>query len=218
MLALLTLPVVAAQLDAAFPIFTVVWLLVPLVAVLVNKNAASVGFRAVPLRELSWVTAVNMALVLLISALVEPWSHAYGRLLEIGRAGEPPDSTFAWLIRYDSPVGWGGMVLFSGLVTIFAEELFFRGWLLQFLLRHMAHWWAIAIQAALFTLPQLLVALAMSPVQVTVYVLGYSWLAIGLVGGWAAARTRSIWPSLLTATLLNIIVCLSIPWHAGMPG
>jgi membrane protease YdiL (CAAX protease family) len=77
---------------------------------------------------------------------------------------------------------------------------------------------AITIQAALFTLPQLLVTLAMSPLQALVYGLAYSWLAIGVAGGWAAARTGSIWPSLLTATLLNLILCLSVPWHLAQVG
>ena len=103
------------------------------------------------------------------------------------------------------------MLLYSGLVTIFAEELFFRGWLLQLLQRRVSKGWAIAIQAALFTVPQLLAALMLSPVQAAVYAAVYSFLAIGLVGGWAAARTQSIWPSLAAATLWNVIM---IAWFA----
>jgi hypothetical protein len=30
------------------------------------------------------------------------------------------------------------------------------------------------------------------------------WIIIPLIGGWAAARTGSIWPSLLSATLCNL--------------
>jgi len=211
-LALVSLPLVAGALDAAFPIFTVIWLLVPLVAVLLSRDAGRVGFRAVPLQDLVLVTVVNMAVVLLIFVLVEPSFHAYTRLLELVRAGRPADTTFAWLMRYEGVAAWGGLVLFSGLVTMFAEELFFRGWLLQLLLRHLARWWAIAIQAVLFTLPQSLVAFAMIPVQGLVYIFIYSWLTIGIVGGWAAARTNSIWPGLLTATLFNLIACLGVPW------
>jgi len=35
--------------------------------------------------------------------------------------------------------------------------------------------------------------------------LGYSWLAVGVIGGWAA-RTQSIWPSLASATIWNAIM------------
>ena len=38
------------------------------------------------------------------------------------------------------------------------------------------------------------------------YALIYTWLAIGVVGGWAASRTGSIWPSLLSATMCNLIL------------
>jgi membrane protease YdiL (CAAX protease family) len=211
-LALLSVPLVTMLLNAAFPIFTVVWLLVPLLAVLASKDARKVGFRPVALAELARVTAINIGVVILIAMLVEPWSQTYGGLLNLVRTTQPTDTTFAWLVRYQGLLGWGGLVLFSGLVTMFAEELFFRGWLLQLLLQHLSWPLANSIQATLFTLPQLLAALAMSPVQALVYVVAYSWLAVGLVRGWAAARTGSIWPSLLAATLLNLIFCLGVSW------
>jgi membrane protease YdiL (CAAX protease family) len=71
------------------------------------------------------------------------------------------------------------MVIFSGLVTIFAEELFFRGWLLQWLMRRMKLFQAVVVQAALFTLPQMLAALALPLLQGVLYTVVYSWLAVG---------------------------------------
>ena len=65
---------------------------------------------------------------------------------------------------------------------------------------------AIVIQAALFTIPQLLAALLLSPYQGVIYAVVYSWLAIGVIGGWAAARTQSIWPSLASATIWNAVM------------
>jgi len=38
------------------------------------------------------------------------------------------------------------------------------------------------------------------------YVLVYTWLAIGMVAGWAASRTGSIWPGLISATLCNLVL------------
>jgi membrane protease YdiL (CAAX protease family) len=96
------------------------------------------------------------------------------------------------------------------LVTLFGEELFFRGWLLQLLQRRWGMLWAIIVQATLFTLPNLLVALVLPPLQGWLYILVYTWLAIGIVGGWAAARTGSIWPSLISATIGNLILVAMI--------
>lgn len=102
------------------------------------------------------------------------------------------------------------MIGFSGLVTIFGEELFFRGWLLQALRQRMNKNLAILVQAVLFTVPQALAGLLLAPVQGVVYVVIYSLVAVGLVGGWAASRTRSIWPSLASATLWNALLIAAV--------
>jgi membrane protease YdiL (CAAX protease family) len=112
------------------------------------------------------------------------------------------DVTFAWLVRYEGAAGWLLMLLTSGLVTIFAEELFFRGWLLQLLLRRMSRWPAILLQAALFALPQALPASLLSPVQALVWVGAYAFLGVGVINGWAAARTGSVWPGAIAAPLV----------------
>jgi len=84
--------------------------------------------------------------------------------------------------------------------------LFFRGWLLGLLHRRMSKSWAVGIQAVLFTLPQLLASFLLTPVQVVIYAVVYSWLAVGVIGGWAAARTQSIWPSLASAVIWNALM------------
>ncbi len=204
-LALGALVPVTLLLQGAFPLFTVVWLIVPLVALLRSRDAGRVGLHAVPWREFLAVTALNLGALLLATMLFEPWSHTYGMLVQMALSSTPTDTTFAWLVRYDGLAAWGGIFLYSGLVTLFGEELFFRGWLLQFLQRRMRKSFAIVLQAALFTLPQLIAALFLPPLQGVLYAVVYSWLGIGVVGGWAASRTSSIFPSLLSATLLNAI-------------
>lgn len=193
-------------LKGSFPLFTVVWLVVPLLAFVRSRDTNRVGFRVISWKAFLTTSAINLIALLLISVLVEPWSHAYQALVKAALTGAPPDTTFAWLIRFKGLTAWGGLLLYSGLVTIFAEELFFRGWLLQFLQRRMNRNWTIVIQAALFTIPQLIATLLLSPLQGVVYALVYSWLAIGVVCGWAAARTQSIWPSLASATIWNAIM------------
>jgi membrane protease YdiL (CAAX protease family) len=170
--ALAVLIPVTRFLRGAFPLFTVVWLVVPLLVVISTGDAQRVGFRRISWQMFLSTTILNLAALLLIALIFEPWSHSYQALVREALSGTPPDTTFAWLVRYQGLRAWGGLLLFSGLVTIFGEELFFRGWLLQG-----------AVYAGI-----------------------YSWLAIGLVGGWAAARTNSIWPSLASATLWNSIL------------
>jgi membrane protease YdiL (CAAX protease family) len=194
-------------LSGSFPVFTVLWLVVPLVAVIQTHDANRIGFRAIPWRRLLSTTAINLAALLLISVLVEPWSHAYQALVNAAIMSTPPDTTFAWFVRFQGVIAWGGLLLYSGLVTIFGEEVFFRGWLLQLFQHRMSKYVAIALQALLFSVPQLLPALMLSPMQGVAYVLVYSWLGVGVVGGWAAWRTQSIWPSLISATLWNVIMC-----------
>ena len=62
--------------------------------------------------------------------------------------------------------------------------------------------WAIALQTLFFVIPTLLAAFMLPVLQGVLYGV-YAWLSIGLIGGWAASRTNSIWPSLFSATLMN---------------
>jgi len=203
LLALGSLVPVTALLKGSFPIFTVVWILVPLIVVFKTKDASRAGFRLIPWREFVKVSAINLAGLFLIALLFEPWSHTYQTLLEAVLSSTVPDTTFAWLLRYPRGTALGGMLLFSGLVTLFGEELFFRGWLLQALRRRMKTPWAVALQALCFVIPNLLAAILMPALQGILYALAYAWLQVGLIGGWAASRTNSIWPSLFSATVAN---------------
>ncbi len=202
---------VTQALNGSFPIFTVLWILVPFVAVLRSPHAHLVGFRAVPWKTLIQTTALNLAGLLVVMLAFEPWSHTYQKLLQLVLASPSPDTTFAWLVRMPRGEALAAMTLYSGLVTLFGEELFFRGWLLQLLQKRVGTFWAVTIQAAAFVLPNLLAALMLPALQGVLYALVYAWLAIGMIGGWAAARTASIWPSLISATLCNLIL-VALVW------
>jgi membrane protease YdiL (CAAX protease family) len=204
-LALAILLPVTYLLNGSFPFFTVIWIFIPLVAVVRTKDASRVGFRAVPWRECAWVSAVNLCGLFVIMLIIEPWSHTYQKLLEAALSSPSPDTTFAWLLRFQGNPALAAMFLYSGMVTLFGEELFFRGWLLQLLRKHWGTPRAIIIQAFLFVIPNLLVAFVLPPLQGVLYVLVYTWLAIGIIGGWAASRTGSIWPSLISATVGNLV-------------
>lgn len=206
LLSLAILLPVAQLLKGSFPIFTVIWIIVPLGAVLLTKDASRIGFRTIPWRQLAQATALNLGALLLIMLLFEPWSHTYQRLLALVLSAQTPDTTFVWLLRYPRISALGLMVLYSGSVTLFGEELFFRGWLLQLLQKRWGAVGAVFLQALLFVVPNLLVTFVLPPLQALVYALIYTWLGIGIVGGWAASRTGSIWPNLISATMCNLIL------------
>ena len=206
LLALAALLPVTLLLRGSFPLFTVLWLLVPLFAVARTKDASRVGFRAIAGGEFIRIAALNLGGLLLLMLLFEPWSHSYQMLVQAALSSQQPDTTFAWLVRLPKLPALGGMLLYSGLVTLFGEELFFRGWLLQLLVRRVGSVWAVVIQALLFTLPNLLASFLLPPLQGTLYAVVYTFLGVGIIGGWAALRTRSIWPSLFSAAVMNLIL------------
>ena len=204
--ALLALVVATRHLDGAVPVFTAIWLVVPLVTLLRRRDAGRVGLRRVRAPRLAGTTVLAAVLAAALTLAVEPWSGAYGALVEEALATDPVDTTFGWLVVHDGPGAWAAFVLFGGLVTIFAEELFFRGWLLQLLLRHTDPARAVVAQAALFSVVQVLPALLLAPLEGVVFVGAYAFALVGVVGGWAAWRTASIWPSLAVAATLNALL------------
>lgn len=205
-MALMTLVLLPTLLNTPHPLFTFLWLFVPLIAVFRSRNPATVGFRCIPWKHFVRFSAINFLCLSILMALFEPWSHTYRTLLSQVFSASHTDITFVWINKFPGVTGLVYMFLFTGTVTLFAEELFFRGWLLQVLLKRMKPGWAIAVQSILFTIPQIIPALFMQALQAVLYVLVYSWLAIGTLGGWAAWCTKSIWPSLLSATLMNLIL------------
>jgi membrane protease YdiL (CAAX protease family) len=205
-LALGVLLPVTKYLEGSFPIFTVIWVLIPLIAVWRTKDPGRVGFCAVPWRQLAQTTAINLGGLLGLMLVFEPWSHTYEKLLSLVLSSPMPDTTFAWLLRLPRIPSLAALALYSGLVTLFGEELFFRGWLLQLFQKKLGSTWAVMLQALLFVVPNLLASFALPSLQGWLYALIYTWVGIGMLGGWAASRTGSIWPSLISATLCNLIL------------
>lgn len=204
--AMVTAAVVAWRLRCGPPIFTFALLAIPLVDLLRHRDPGRVGIRRVGVRLLGRTTAVIALASGALFAVTEPWSNTYAQLVDKALSAHPLDSTFAWVVRLDGAGAWTGLVLYSGLVTIFAEELFFRGWLIQLLCRRTRPFLAITAQAALFTLLQALAAAQLSPLRGSLYAVVYAFVAGGLVGGWAAWRTASIWPTLALATTTNALL------------
>jgi membrane protease YdiL (CAAX protease family) len=195
----------------SIPIFTLLFLILPLLNLILRKDAQNLGLGKVRIGKLFKWAGINLGALILVYAIFEPWSGAYAFLLEEATGQGATDPTFSWLRLVDGLGGWIGLFFFSGLVTIFAEELFFRGWVLNHLKPRVGSVWANVIQAALFTLPQLVVAFIMpTPMMGLVYGLVYAFGAIGLVNGWVASKSGTIWPNLIAATIMNFILSILI--------
>jgi membrane protease YdiL (CAAX protease family) len=197
-------------LQGSFSIFTFLTLVILLGILIRNRDAVEMGFRSVKWSSLFKYTGINLLGSLGLMIIFEPWSHTYQMLISEAISSPRPDTTFGWIVLFPGVPGWLAFIFFAGFVSLFAEEFFFRGWLLNWLKRRMSEKPAILMQATIFTIPQALAALLLPPTQGLLYVFIYSWIAIGLIGGWVASRTQSICPSLLSATIYNLTMCLLV--------
>ena len=193
--------------DLSIPLFTILFLLPPLINLLVKKDAQRIGMGSIPLGQFLKWAGINLAALILVYAIFEPWSGAYAFLLEEATGPASTDPTFYWLKEFSGIGGWIGMLFFSGFISIFAEEICFRGWLLNLLRPKTGLFWANVIQALMFTLPQLIVVFIMpSPIMGIVYGLVYAFGAIGMINGWVASQAGAIWPNLAAASIMNLIL------------
>jgi len=185
------------------PIFQIFWLIVPLVSLVRHRDTDRIGFSTPGLKiGVQAVVAAGAAYAILLIS-VEPWSGVYEHLLVLALEG--PDPTFAWLVRIDGLGGWVGLTLFSGVVTLYSEELFFRGWLLQVLNRRTNPKMAVVGQAVAFTIFQSVPVFFFEPLQAVLYLLVYAF-GLGVIVGAAAQRTQSIWPGLAVVTVANLVL------------
>lgn len=193
------------------PVFTLLFLSLPLANLLIQKDAKRIGMGWIGFGKVIKWAGINLGILILIYAIFEPWSGAYAFILKEATGAGSTDPTFAWLTLFEGICGWLGMFLFSGLFSIFAEEVCFRGWLLRTFTPKVGPLWSNLIQAALFTLPQLIVVFLMpSPIMGVVYGLVYAFIAIGMINGWVSRRAGAIWPNLIAAAVMNLILSVLI--------
>lgn len=202
-IALVTQVGATIYLEASFQLFIFLWLVVGLIAVARGTEPKKFGLGQADRHQLAWASLANLGIILLFYLLLEPISHAYELLLEEVLADPPYDTTFGWLAVMDKPWGYLAVVLFTAVVSIFGEELVFRGLLLQYLKERMRPMLANITQAVLFTLPQSIVVLIMPLGPALVYIVFYSFVMIGCINGYFALRTGTIWPNLFTAVVAN---------------
>jgi len=193
--------------NTSLPIFTYVWLIVTLI-VLINNKVNIIGSIKISKNKLIKYTFIHFLLLSLMYLIFEPWSKAYKLLINLAINATPPDPTFIWLSNGSEISSLIIMFLMTLFITIFGEELFFRGYLYQKFKDKYKPIKAIIIQAFLFALPNLIVTFMMPLVSGIIYVFVYAFLGVGCIGGYTAYKTDSIWPSLISASLMNFLLVI----------
>lgn len=89
--------------------------------------------------------------------------------------------------------------------TGFPEELLFRGLIAGTLFRRLPFWKANLLQAAIFTLPHLLILLIAPRLWPLAICLP---IGLGLVAGWLRQTSGSIWPSVILHGIPNAVGAL----------
>jgi membrane protease YdiL (CAAX protease family) len=160
---------------------------------------SAVGLRKAPV---PWLVA-SILLTLLVIPLMG--LLALGIQLALGQPVENPQLEFLVPENFSWP-GAIGMFLMGGVAVPFAEELFFRGVLYQWMRSFMNVWIAIPLNAILF-----------GALHGNIAIAGATAL-LGLLLAWFFEHSRSLWPSViihvtnnaLKLFLLYILIALGV--------
>ena len=182
-------------LQADFPFFIYLNLILSLIIVFKSKRIHQFGINILPAKKLVLFAFVNLVSILMVYLLIEPWAHIYEKLLEISLE-QGVDITFGWILYYPKIIALLIVLIFGGFVTIFSEELFFRGILEGYLLQKWSPGRAIAVQSIIFSVEGLL------------YIIFYSIIVIGIINGIIVYKSKSIFPSVIAASFANFIMVI----------
>lgn len=185
--------------------FTLVWLALAFLAVLLARDAKYVGFSGVKFSEFFLALFLNLLLLSLVFIVLEPLSGTFREVINKETILYP---SYYLMNQFSGLKGFLAYFLCNFFIIIFAEELFFRGFLIQYAELKLNKFWGVLIQAFLFLLFILILDIQLPPVQNYIFLVGYTFLGRGLIGGWAAARTDSIWPSLITVSVVHTAVII----------
>lgn len=201
--------VVPLVIGAALPVLALVWLVIAALVLGRAGTPSAIGLVRVPGCELAWVTVAATVAMSLLFGAAEVVTHPYRELLDLIGEESTPDSTFAWVIEHGR--GWGlvGFAVYGALVTIFAEEIVFRGALMT-RLRPRGPWVAVGGTTVAFAAVQALPAALLSVGAAVGFLVIDAVLAVGVVGGLAAYRTGSIYPALIAITVANVVVLAAV--------
>lgn len=188
------------------PVFTLVWLALAFLGVLLARDAKYVGFAGVKFSEFMLVLFLNLLFLSLVYIVLEPLSGTFREVINNIRRETILYPSYYLLNQFKGLNGLLAYFLCNFFIIIFAEEIFFRGFLIQYAELKLNKFWGVLIQAFLFLIFILILDINLPPVQNYIYLVGYTFLGRGIIGGWAAARTDSIWPSLITVSVVHTAV------------
>ena len=196
-------------LAADIPIFVYLNLIIALIVLYQTHETEQFGLKILAGKEFLNYTIMNMLGILLIYIIVEPITHTYEKLIQLSLT-EGVDVTFGWIQKYPGIAGIGMVLLFSLFISIFGEELMFRGILEGYLLKKTSYKKAILLQAVIFAIPQTIVLLVMPLVQGLIYILSYVIIATGIINGYIVYKSHSIGPSVVAAAVVNVLMVLAV--------
>ncbi|MGM0445518.1 MAG: CPBP family glutamic-type intramembrane protease [Bacillota bacterium] len=188
------------------PLYTIIWLSLTFLVVLLSSDSKYAGFSKVKFSEFLLVFFLNFILLAAIFVVLEPLSGTFRLIIDKTIRSPIIDPAYYWITRYEGWNAIGGFFLTNLIILIFAEEIFFRGFLIQYISLKMNKFWGVLIQAFIFLLFIVILDFNLPPVENYIFLVGYSFFGRGIIGGWAAARTDSIWPSLFAVTLVNTLI------------
>jgi len=188
------------------PVFTLVWLALAFLAVLFARDAKYVGFSGVKFSEFFLVLFLNLLLFSILYIILEPLSGTFREVINNIRRETILYPSYYVMNQFSGLKGLLAYFSCNFFIIIFAEELFFRGFLIQYADLKLSKFWGVLIQAFLFLIFILILDINLPPVQNYIFLVGYTFLGRGIIGGWAAARTNSIWPSLITVSIVHTVV------------
>ena len=199
--------VVPVTLDAAIPVFTLLMLVGALVVLRRSGSTEAIGLGVPALHSFAAATLAATVSMTIAFGLAEVLWHPYRELVARVAEADTPDSTFAWVVsgRHDLEA----FVVYAALVTMFAEEVAFRGVLLA-RLRRRGPGVAIAATTLAFAALQSIAALQLSAAAAFGFLVVDTIVAVGLVGGAVAWRTGSIVPGLIGVTVANAVVVAGV--------
>lgn len=201
-LGLLSLFYLSSSYRIDIPFFTLLWLSISFLVVLISGRTKYVAFSKVRLGEFLWVLVLNLIFLGAVFVILEPLSGTFQLLIEKSLRNVSLNPNYYWIVHYDDIFGMLGFFLTNFFILIFAEELFFRGFLLQYISLKMNKFWGVLLQAFLFLGFIVILKYNLPPVENYIFLVAYTFFGRGIIGGWAASRTDSIWPSLISTSLI----------------
>jgi membrane protease YdiL (CAAX protease family) len=199
--------VVPVVLGASVPLFALAMIAIAGGALRRTRSAATIGLSVGAPRRFLGTTVVATVVITAVFGLAEVVWHPYRELLALVADANTPDSTFAWVVSGRHHLV--AFALYAGLVTMFAEEVVFRGLLLA-RLRHRGPLIAIGATTLAFAVLQAIAALQLGVGAAFGFLFLDAIVAVGVVGGAAAWFSRSILPGLIALTVANAVVVASV--------